>query len=95
MKYFSINETEPGSGGAAWKLKTREEFLKSLSEEELNKYGGIAKLGQPPANRYFKYKLLRDIVLHHGHCTSSAERESLILFVHLLKGKGRKMLKSA
>ncbi len=72
---------------SCWRLKTKEEFSKSLSTEELQKYGGMSKLEQPPANRYFKYKLLRDIVIHHGNCKTSDEKNCLMLFVHFLKGK--------
>eukprot|EP00554_Chaetoceros_debilis_P012904 CAMPEP_0194113940 /NCGR_PEP_ID=MMETSP0150-20130528/18436_1 /TAXON_ID=122233 /ORGANISM="Chaetoceros debilis, Strain MM31A-1" /LENGTH=933 /DNA_ID=CAMNT_0038804005 /DNA_START=497 /DNA_END=3295 /DNA_ORIENTATION=- len=82
-KYFSHNDEgkEP-----SWKLKTREEFSNSLSAEELKKHGGKSKLDQPPANRYFKYKHLAEIVIHHGKCKNTEEKNSLVLFTHFLKG---------
>lgn len=70
-----------------WRLKNREEFITSLSEDEKKRFGGQSKLEQQPTNRYFKKKLLGDIVMLHGNCSSPAEKESLVLFVHFLKGK--------
>jgi len=69
-----------------WRLKTREEFISSLPAEEKDQHGGLSKYEQQPTNRYFKRKLLEDIVMLHGSCSSSEEKELLILFVHLLKG---------
>lgn len=87
MKYFSLNSDARDNGvDNGWKLKTREEFAKSLKKEELERYGGITKLEQPPANRYFKYKHLQEIVMHHGNCKTIEEKENMILFVHFLKG---------
>jgi len=71
----------------SWHLKTREEFIDSFSAEEKLHCGGLSKYEHQPANRYFKRKLLEDIVMLHGSsCSSSGEKESLGLFVHLLKG---------
>jgi len=71
----------------SWRLKTRKEFIDSLSVEEKLHGGGLSKHEQKPTNRYFKRKLLEDIVMLHGiSCSSSGEKELLGLFVHLLKG---------
>jgi hypothetical protein len=70
-----------------WRLKTREEFIKSISKEEKKRCGGQSRLEQQPTNRYFKKKILGDIVSLHGNCSSAAEKESLTLFIHFLKGK--------
>jgi serine/threonine protein kinase len=88
MKYFSLqsDKMDGGVDKVTWKLKSRREFVVSLSKEELERLGGKTKLEQPPTNRYFKFKNLRDIVLHHGNRSNVEERESLVLFVHLLKG---------
>lgn len=88
LKYYALNKDakDTNDDSTGWKLKTREEFATSLSKEELERYGGATKLEQPPANRYFKYTQLHDIVIHHGNCKTSAEKESLSLFVHFLKG---------
>ena len=88
MKYYALSQDtkESDNKGIDWKLKTPEEFVTSLSKDELERYGGAAKLEQPPANRYFKYTHLHDILLHHGNCKTPAEKESQSLFVHFLKG---------
>lgn len=70
-----------------WRIKSREEFITSLSEDEKKRLGGKSKLEQQPANRYFKKKLLSDIVMHNVVCSSTAERETLLIFVHFLKGE--------
>lgn len=69
-----------------WDFKSRQEYIDSLTEEEKQSKGGLAKLEQQPTNRYFKKKRLEDIVMHHGVCTSKKEKEQLGLFVHFLKG---------
>lgn len=88
MKYFALDKDARNAtdNGNSWRLKSREEFAASLSKSELQRYGGVSKLEQPPANRYFKYTQLHDIVLHHGNCKTPSEKESLYLFVHFLKG---------
>jgi serine/threonine protein kinase len=88
MKYYSLqsDKLDNGTDKVAWKLKTRREFVSSLSKEELERFGGKSKLEQPPANRYFKFKHLRDIILHHGNRANVEERQSLVLFVNLLRG---------
>jgi len=69
-----------------WRLRTREEFLSSLPEKEKDQCCGLSKYEQQPTNRYFKTKLLEDIVMLHGSCSSDEEKEVLGLFVHFLKG---------
>ena len=69
-----------------WRLKTREEFIQSLSQDEVQRRGGLKKLEQQPTNRYFKRKELSDIVMVHGSSTD-AEKELLSLFCHFLNGK--------
>ena len=84
----------PGSSASAthqWRLKTRDEYIRSLSSDERQRRGGLAKLEQQSAtNRYFKRKRLADIVELHGHCGpnggTEAEREGVALFVHFLRG---------
>ena len=70
----------------AWRLKTRDEYIKSLSAEEAKRRGGVAKLEQQPTNRYFKRKRLEDIIELHGHNGSSEDKDKIGLFVHFLKG---------
>ncbi len=71
---------------STWRLKTREEFIQSLSQDEIQRRGGLKKLEQQPTNRYFKRKKLSDIVMVHGSSTD-AEKDSLSLFCHFLNGK--------
>jgi hypothetical protein len=73
-------------GSHSWKIKTREEYAKSLSKQEIEKYGGMSKIEAPPANRYFDYKLLRDIVLDCGKKRKKDDGVELVLFIHFLKG---------
>ena len=71
---------------SSWRIKSRKEFIGSLSEEEKKRFGGKFKLEQQPTNRYFKKKRLSDIVMHNVSCSSAAEREATVIFVHFLKG---------
>jgi serine/threonine protein kinase len=83
----SVADTSDGSPcRTTWEFKTRQEYINSLTEEEKQSKGGLAKLEQQPTNRYFKKKRLEDIVMHHGVCTTKKEKEQLGLFVHFLKG---------
>lgn len=70
-----------------WRLKTLQEYIKSLSPNEIRKKGGMAKLEKQPGNRYFRRTKLADIVMLHGQTCSKDEREFLGLFVHFLYGK--------
>ena len=78
VKYFPNQQQPPpfASSGStvasntapipAWRLKTDEEYIVSLSQAEVRKKGGRDKLSQPPKNRYFKRKRLSDIILLHA-----------------------------
>lgn len=82
----------PGTGSpappkATWRLKTRQDYILSLSESEIRKKGGLAKLQKQQTNRYFKRKKLADIIMLHGQTTSNEDRESLGLFAHFLMGE--------
>lgn len=84
---ISLADTSDGSPSrTTWEFKTRQEYINSLTEEEKQSKGGLAKLEQQPTNRYFKKKRLEDIVMHHGVCNTKKEKEQLGLFVHFLKG---------
>ncbi|KAL7477053.1 hypothetical protein ACHAW6_002870, partial [Cyclotella cf. meneghiniana] len=84
---ISLSEKSDGSPSrTTWEFKSRHEYINSLTEEEKQSKGGLAKLEQQPTNRYFKKKRLEDIVMHHGVCNTKKEREQLGLFVHFLKG---------
>ena len=72
---------------SSWRFKSREEFIGSLSEEEKERYGGESKLEQQPTNRYFKRKLLGDIINQNWKFSKSANQEAMTIFVHFLKGK--------
>lgn len=74
--------TSPKPFRSNWKLKTRQEYIDTLSEKER---GDKAKLDQQP-NRYFKRKLLSDIVALHGHYYQNEDKETLHHFIHFLKG---------
>ena len=86
----------PSSHGAAassarpvpqWRLRTQQEYIASLSQNEIRKKGGLAKLEKQPANRYFKQKKLCDIIMHKGQSGSAEDKELLNLFIHFLYGK--------
>lgn len=69
-----------------WRLKTQVEYIKSLTQNEIRKKGGLAKLEKQPTNRYFKRTKLSDIIMLHGqHCVGD-EKELLTMFVHFLYG---------
>ena len=70
-----------------WRSKTQQEYIASLSQSEIRKKGGLAKLEKQPTNRYFKQKKLADIILHKGQSTAAEDSENLQLFVHFLYGK--------
>jgi Protein kinase domain len=70
-----------------WRMKTQNEFIASLSQNEIKRKGGLAKLEKQPANRYFKRKKLADIIFHKGQGGGlHEEKEQLQLFVHFLYG---------
>lgn len=81
------NASQNGTNSSsAWRLKSREEFIESLSSREQESLGGLAKLEQQPTNKYFKKKLLEDNIMSHGNFSNSSEKEELGLFIHFLKG---------
>jgi hypothetical protein len=65
-----------------WRLKTPDEFCASFGEDERKKMS-VGK----GTHRYFKRKILEDIISFHGCVQSSDEKVSLPSFIHLLKGK--------
>lgn len=71
---------------ASWRIKTQQEYIRSLSPNEIRKKGGLAKLEKQPTNRYFKRTKLSDIIMLHGKATSREEQDELALFVHFLLG---------
>jgi len=81
------NRVEPSSGSAKWRVRTQQEYIQTLSQSEIKKKGGLAKLEQQPAARFFKRRRLADIVVHKGQSGSPEDRDSLDLFVHFLYGK--------
>lgn len=84
---ISLTDKSDGSPTRkTWEFKTRHEYISTLTEDEKQSKGGLAKLEQQPTNRYFKKKRLEDIVMHHGVCNTKKEKEQLGLFVHFLKG---------
>ena len=102
VKYFPNQQQPPpfASSGStvasntapipAWRLKTDEEYIVSLSQAEVRKKGGRDKLSQPPKNRYFKRKRLSDIILLHAqheqqHATTR-DGGLLAAFIHFLYG---------
>ena len=70
-----------------WRVRTQQEYIQTLTQSEIKKKGGLAKLEKQPVNRYFKKKLLADIIAHKGQSGSPEDRDNLDLFVHFLYGK--------
>jgi serine/threonine protein kinase len=70
-----------------WRIKTQHEYVASLSQNEINRKGGLAKLQKQPGNRYFKRKRLADIIEHKGQSGLQEDKEQLQLFIHFLYGK--------
>ena len=82
----AVKKTESFPSRSSWEFKTRQEYISVLTEEEKRSKGGLSKLEQQQTSRYFKKTRLEDIVMHHGVCNTTKEREQLGLFVHFLKG---------
>ena len=90
------SSTEGGSNGRSgseaprplpqWRIKTRHEYIASLSQSDVQKKGGLAKLEKQPGNRYFKRKALSDIVLHKGQNGKQEDLRLLKSFIHFLYG---------
>ena len=70
-----------------WRIRTQQEYIASLSQSEVRKKGGLAKLEKQPANRYFKRKKLSDIIMHKGQSGSPEDKDMLTMFVHFLYGQ--------
>jgi serine/threonine protein kinase len=69
-----------------WRIKTQEEYVSSLTESEICKKGGLAKLNKPPGNRYFKRQKLSDILILHAQKITGEDRRLVPAFVHFLYG---------
>ena len=69
-----------------WRLKTQPEYIASLSQNDISKKGGLAKLEKQPGHRYFKSQKLVDIVASHAQSRSGENRELLSAFTHFLYG---------
>jgi len=69
-----------------WRIKTKQEYIASLSQSEVKKRGGLAKLEKQPGNRYFKRKLLSNIILHKGQSGKQEDLRLLKSFIHFLYG---------
>jgi hypothetical protein len=69
-----------------WHLKSQSEFIASLSQAEIERKGGLAKLEKQPGNRYFKRRRLADIIFLRGQSMSSSDKELVPAFVHFLYG---------
>ncbi|KAG7370676.1 serine/threonine protein kinase [Nitzschia inconspicua] len=83
----SDRSTPPGRQLPQWRIKTQSEFIASLSQSEIKRKGGMAKLEKQPANRYFKRRSLADIIFHKGQSGGlHEEKDQLLLFIHFLHG---------
>jgi hypothetical protein len=79
--------SSPGRHLPQWRMKTQTEYVASLSQSEIKRKGGLAKLEKQPASRYFKRKRLGDIIFHKGQIGGSHdEKLQLQLFIHFLYG---------
>jgi serine/threonine protein kinase len=82
----SGSSSQPLRGVPQWRIKTQQEVIASMSQNEIQRKGGLAKLEKLPANRYFKRKLLSDIVLHKGHSGTQEDKDLMKSFIHFLYG---------
>ena len=69
-----------------WRIKTQAEYIASLSHSDIEKKGGLAKLQRQPGNRYFRRKILSDIILHKGQSGKQEDPRLLRAFIHFLYG---------
>ena len=69
-----------------WRIRTQQEYIDSLSQSEIRKKGGLAKLEKQSTNRYFKRKELSGIIRHKAQTGKTEDEESLDLFIHFLYG---------
>jgi len=89
-KYFVRNvqstEQSPTKILPQWRIRTQQEYIETLSENEIRKKGGLAKLEKQVTNRYFKRKRLSEIIIHKGLSGAPEDKDTLDLFVHFLYG---------
>jgi serine/threonine protein kinase len=70
-----------------WRIRSQQEYIASLSQNEIRKKGGLAKLEKQPTNRYFKKRKLADIISHKGQSGQPEDKHDLDVFIHFLYGK--------
>jgi serine/threonine protein kinase len=70
-----------------WRIRSQQEYIASLSQNEIRKKGGLAKLEKQPTNRYFKKRKLTDIISHKGQSGEPEDKHDLDVFIHFLYGK--------
>jgi serine/threonine protein kinase len=94
LEHALVRSSSPGNPNSGspplplpqWRLKTQQEYITSLSQSEIKKKGGLAKLEKQPGNRYFKLQKLADILMLHAKNISAEEKDALSSFVHFLYG---------
>ncbi|KAL7577733.1 hypothetical protein ACA910_010497 [Epithemia clementina (nom. ined.)] len=80
------SRASPAPPQTQWRLKTLREYIVSLSQNDINKKGGLAKLETQPGNRYFRRTRLPDILTLHAQNLQGEERELVPAFIHFLYG---------
>jgi len=90
IKFLSKPMASPGNNSTPpvhqWRLKTQKEYIASLSKSDVKNKGGMKKLEQQPGNRYFKRKLLADIMMLYGSKATGSDKMLLPAFVHFVHG---------
>lgn len=84
VDHESGSSSQPPRSLPQWRVKTQQEYIASLSQSEIRRKGGLAKLEKQ--HRYFNRKRLSDIVLHKGHSGKQEDKELLKSFIHFLYG---------
>jgi serine/threonine protein kinase len=74
-------EAEPGQ---RWRIKTQQEYINSLSQSEIRKKGGMARLQRQLGNRYFRRTKLNNILVSHAKTSTMEDKEYLPAFIHFL-----------
>lgn len=69
-----------------WRIKSLQEYVRSLSQSDIDKKGGLAKLEKPPGNRYFRKKTLSEIMQLHSLNFPQQDKTVLNAFLHFLYG---------
>jgi serine/threonine protein kinase len=67
-----------------WRLKTQQEYINSLSQSEIRKKGGLARLQRQLGNRYFRRTKLNNILVSHAKTSTIEDKELLPAFIHFL-----------